>query len=416
VHFLRKLVTSRPSTAARSAYTEAAAALLHVFPNISPKLLFGEQQVSGTDSKPFSYLFINLLLIDIRSSFPNLLSQLNSPDYPAISKRLSAAFDVVSNFIGYLVRSLDEEEKEEVHFPSSFTSMPPDLLLRLRKDIAETMSLTIEYLRDRWDASVAGAPGLHPSARTGSAATSEGNRLMLTWDSLKDNISSDSLVLASIRTLAIWLQEDENENLRNEAAGLTDMLIELYKSSPDTVLDFRYPNLTAFEAIMTTEDGVEGFTGQDGWEVLATDLSGIVRDTIGIGGQEVNDPHILKHVQESRRGIEIIRVMLLVMDHDSTTEPQERWMDLAKLAASMKRPVNHTIEILMEFEIAMLQLASALLDKAPPGVQKKYIPCTTALLGLANQLMLDVSQYQKPIQQEFRESLEDIVLALDNLR
>ncbi|RAL58488.1 hypothetical protein DID88_005192 [Monilinia fructigena] len=242
---LRALVNRRPTLAGRVAYTQAAAALLQAYPATCPSLLFNDESLNTSDksernSKPFSYLFVNLLLIDLRSSFPSLLAKLNSSDYSNISQRLAAAFDVISSFIGHLVRSLDDEDF------NAFT-ISPDLMLKLRKDIAETMSLSIEYLRDRWDASIAGASGLHPSARAGTTATSEGTRLTLTWDSMKDSVTADLLVLASIRALAIWIREDENENLRKETAGMMDMFIELYKISLKEDPDFRYPILLALE-------------------------------------------------------------------------------------------------------------------------------------------------------------------------
>ena len=271
---MRKLIISRPTLAGRAAYTQLAATLLQQYPLICPKLLFLDKTLPHEDKKPFSYLFINLLLIDLRSSFPTLLEQLNDEKYPAISQRLGAAFDILSSFIGFLVKSLDDESN------SSSFSIPPDLLLKLRKDIAETISLTIEYLRDRWDASIAGASGLHPSARTGTSATSEGTRLTLTWESMKDSVNTDPLILAAIRVLAIWIREDENDNLRNESAGLMDMFVELYKTSSLGTLDFRYPILLALEGMMITEDGVDNFLGQEGWQVMGQDLEALLRSTL----------------------------------------------------------------------------------------------------------------------------------------
>jgi len=372
---LKNLVISRPTQAGRAAYSQLAAALLQVYPSRSPSLLFGDDIVPNEDRKPFSNLFVNLLLIDIRSSFPSLLSQLNDSKYPAISQRLAAAFDIISSFIGFLVKSLDSEMD-----PAAF-SMPPDLLLKLRKDIAETMSLTIEYLRDRWDASVAGASGLHPTARTGTAATSEGTRLTLTWESMKDNVNADPLILAAIRTLAIWIREDENENLRNESAGLMDMLVELYKNYSPATLDFRYPILLALEGIMTTDDGIDGFLGQEGWQILMNDLEIIFRNTSNdisyIGSSKSN---------EAARGLEIVRVLLAVLDHPSTSSPQEDWMSVVKITTAMKPAPKTAPPIVLEFQIAMLQLSTALLSKAAGGIQKRYVTSNPALSGLTNQL------------------------------
>lgn len=391
-------MTSRPTSAGRSAYSQASAALLQAFPDRTSSLLFANETKSSKDEKPFSYLFINLLLIDVRSSIPSLLSKLNSTDYPDISKRLAAAFDVISSFIGFLVRSL---ELQDVSTSEIRLSIPPDLLLQLRKNIAETMSLTIEYLRDRWDASIAGVSGLHREARTGTSVTSAGTRLTLTWDSMKDNVGTDPLILASIRTLAIWLREDENANLRKESAGLADMLVELYQHSPDAEIDFRYPILMAFEGILVSEEGVDAFLAQDGWQSLSADLLSI--------NQALD-------VVNAARGIEIIRVLLAIIDCESTTEPQESWMTIVTATSSLK-PNNSTQPDIIECQIAMLQLSVALLELASSGMQKRHFTKISAILGLANQLSSHVQRsLPQPIAGELEESLQDVIMALENLR
>jgi hypothetical protein len=406
ISMLRKLVTSRPTLSGRAAYTQLASTLLQAYPATCPSLIFQDNAPSNADAKPFSYLFVNLLLIDIRSSFPTLLTQLNSIEYPATSQRLAAAFDVISSFIGFLIRSLDDM--------SGFVafSMPPDLLLKLRKGIAETMSLTIEYLRDRWDASYAGASGLHPSARIGTAATYEGTRLTLTWDSMKDDVKSDPLILAGIRALAIWIREDENENLRNEMAGIMDMLVVLYKTSTPEKLDFRYPILIALEGILATEDGIEPFLGQDGWQVVFRDLEIILRDI----SKELESTS-LPSSNEAARGLEIVRVLLAVVDHDSTSFLQEEWMGAVTTAALMKPPSFASAPIVLEFQISVLQLATALLSQAAGGMQKRYATSNAALSGLANQLEDIVQRMDdKAEATEFMGLLEDVGLDLQNLR
>lgn len=406
VSSLRKLVSRKPTAASRAAYTRLAAALLQAFPVQCPILLFKDDISANADSKPFSYLFVNLLLIDLRSSFPSLLAQLNSADYSSISQRLAAAFDVLSSFIGFLVRSLDDE----IGVPSF--SMPPDLLLKLRKDIAETMSLTIEYLRDRWDASIAGASGLHPSARSGTAATSEGTRLTLTWESMKDDVTADPLVLAGIRALAIWIREDENENLRSESAGLMDMFIELYKASSIGALDFRYAVLLALEVILASEDGTEGFLGQDGWVVVFEDLQSILKSIT-----ESSSIRDAAPLAQAARGLEIVRVLLAVVDHPSTSLPQENWMEAIKVTASMKPCATPAPSLVLELQIAALQLSTALLSKAAGGVQKRHVTSISALSGLVSQLKsLTKGLSNETDKVEFADLLEDVSLELDNLR
>lgn len=396
-------MVSKPTLAGRTAYTHLASALLQTYPAVVPRLLFKDGALQNPESKPFSYLFINLLLIDIRSSFPSLLAQLNSTSYPEISQRLSAAFDTISTFIGFLVRSLDGD--------SSSFSMPPDLLLKLRKDIAETISLAIEYLRDRWDASIAGASGLHPSARTGTAATSEGTRLTLTWDSMKDNVIADSLILASIRTLAIWIREDENENLRNESAGLMDMLLELYKTSSSETLDFRYPILLALEGILITDDGVDRLLEQEGWQTLIQDLEVVLKTT-------TNDTTVgnTTKISNAARGLQIVRVLLAIIDHPSTSSPREDWMTAVQLTSSIKPP-SEAPAVILEFQIAMLQLSTALLSKASGGMQKRHVTSNAALSGLTKQLDgLVKGLSDKHEATELTELLDDVSLDLENLR
>ncbi|KAH7348543.1 Neurochondrin-domain-containing protein [Rhexocercosporidium sp. MPI-PUGE-AT-0058] len=400
---LRKLVASKPTATGRAAYTQLAATLLQAYPATCPSLLFKHDASGNADSKPFSYLLINLLLIDVRSSFPSLLAKLNSDEYPAVSQRLAAAFDVISNFIGFLVRSLDDESV------SAF-SMTPDLLLKLRRDIAETMSLNIEYLRDRWDASIAGTSGLHPSARSGTAATSEGTRLTLTWESMKDNVNADPLILAGIRALAIWIREDENENLRNETAGLMDMFMDLYKSSLHSTLDFRYPILLALEGIMINEEGIDGFLGQDGWLVVFEDLKSILKTAN-------EQPTISQSSAEAGRGLQIVRVLLAIIDHEATSFPREDWMAVVTTTTSMHVTATAASPVVLEFYIAMLQLASALLSQSSGGMTKRYITSLPALSGLVKQLKALVKNMNDEAESsELMGLLDDVALDLENLR
>ncbi|TGO38163.1 hypothetical protein BHYA_0080g00110 [Botrytis hyacinthi] len=408
---LRELVNRKPTLAGRVAYTQAAAALLQAYPVTCPSLLFNDESLhtsnkNESNSKPFSYLFVNLLLIDLRSSFPSLLAKLNNSDYSSISQRLAAAFDVLSSFIGYLVRSLDEENSK------TFT-MPPDLMLKLRKDIAETMSLAIEYLRDRWDASIAGASGLHPSARAGTAATSEGTRLTLTWDSIQDKVTVDPLILASIRALAIWIREDENENLRKESAGMMDMFIELYKISSMDEPDFRYPILLALEGIMTTEDGVEAFLNQDGWQVVSEDLFHILSNIADTASLTIPQSSI---TAEAARGLQIVRILLAVIDEESTSYIKQKWLTLISTTSTMNLPTSSSSSVVIELHIAMLQLSTALLSKAGEGMRKRYANDQKVQRKMAEELEVIVGTMRdKQEADEFKELLSDVMLDLENL-
>lgn len=404
---LRKLVVSRPTSAGRAAYTQAAATLLQAFPHHTPTLLFETKSAKEKDPdvKPFTYLFINLLLIDIRSSYPSLLPKLNSAQYPALAKRLAAAFDVVSSFVGFLVRSLDNEQGDFL--------MPPDLLLKLRKDIAETIALTCEYLRDRYDAAVAGALGLDSEVR-GGPATYGGTRLQIAYGSIRDDIPNDALVLASIRTLAIWLREDENEKLRGEAAGLTDLFTALYKASSSNDLDFRFPILTALEATLTTEQGVDTFLEQETWNVLAEDLASIVQSTLRKGKQQGLSIQKARAEQDASRGIEIVRVLLAAVDDFAVTEPLTAWMQVVPAAAGLNIAKDTlTSPTWLELEIAIMQLATALLNKASSGLRRQYRENMAALRGLMNGLK---GKCEQGGLDDLREAVDDVIIELENLR
>ncbi|PTB36509.1 uncharacterized protein TrAFT101_010392 [Trichoderma asperellum] len=388
ISYIRNLVTSRPNSAARSAYTNAAASLLRVYPIAASELIFKAER---SDEKPFSYLFVNLLLIDIRSSAPLLLEQLNKPGYSNLSRRLASAFDIICIFIGHLVRSLEDESLESL-------IMSPDNLLKLRKGISETMSVTIEYLRDRWDATYAGAMGLHPDARSGKAETSMGSRLTLTWDSLENLADEDPFILSAVRALALWLREDENDMLRKEATGLTDMFMDLYRGSSAEKLDFRSPTLVALEALVTFEKGRNILLQHDGWKTLSQDLSGILRQNASAISES-----------ETSRGIEIVRVLLQVAEESNGTN--EEWMNLITAVAAWDVFLQQEPSpLVLELQVAVLQLCCALLIKASPGMRKRFAHSVSALVGIATQLERGI-----PRDGLLREDIEDVLGVLGNL-
>lgn len=370
VSYIQNLVVSRPNANARAAYTNAAASLLQSYPDQAPKLLFTDKR---TEEKPFGYLFVNLLLIDIRSSAPSLLQQLNQPEYAHTSRRLASAFDTISIFVGFLVRSLEDESLETM-------VMAPDSLLKLRKGISETMSVTVEYLRDRWDASVAGAIGLHPDARTGTAETFAGSHFTLAWDSMKDNADEDPLIQSAVRALALWLREDDNEMLRKEATGLTDMFLDLYQSSESHKLDFRSPVLVAFEALMSLRKGRTIFLEQGGWAILTRDLSAILREETTSNNET-----------EASRGIEIVRVLLSALENSDTANTTDEQLDFITTVAAWSYDTKEQPHIVKEFEVGVMMLCCTILAGAAPGVRKRYVHSIHALRGIATALQQAVA-------------------------
>ncbi|KAH0544933.1 hypothetical protein FGG08_001013 [Glutinoglossum americanum] len=379
---IQKTILAQPTFAARKSCTIICSALLQLYPETSPSLLFrssskGKEPAATTlESKPFAYLFINLILIDIRSSFPSLFEHLASHGYSSIAERLTAGFVIVAAFVGFLVKSLDEEAGEDTG--GIFLQIEPDLLLKLRRDIAETMGLTIEFLRDRWDGIA--APRLDESSRTPPAG--RGTPLSLTWDTREGGLAQDHFVLAAVRTLALWLREDENETLRREASGIMDVFLGLYKQSSSgsgatapisgtgsqdmKPIDFRLAILTALEGILTTDDGIEAFQESNGWEILwEHDLSKLLT-----GGNT-------KSSEATSRGIEVIRVLLAVVEYDGEKmSSKEEWMDVVKAAAALPPPSPSESDAGSsseeELQLSLFQFATEILSRAPVGLRRRF--------------------------------------------
>ena len=297
-----------------------------------------------SDQKPESYLFVTMLLIDIRSTIPSLLEKLHTEEYSVICERLCKAYDLTSAFIGFLIQSLETMSTGET--PSIPAPMPGDLLLKIRTNISETLFLTIEHVRDRYDSSTAGAAGLHPSARTSASAP-----LPIAWDT-SSGMFNDALTLSQLRTLSLWLRDEENDALRREAAGIMDVLIALYQHQNDQ--DFRSPVLVALEGIIETPEGIEAFLHEGGWETLFKDLS-----------------TILSSQSSQALGIEIVRVLLTVAESDVAGPAKEDWVSTA-VTLTQKYLIRSTPAPALELPIAVAQLATELLHRAPRGVQKRY--------------------------------------------
>jgi hypothetical protein len=317
-----------------------------------------------------------------------LLEQLNSPEYQKISRRLASAFDVIAIFVGFLVRSLDDDGP---------MVMQADSLLKLRKAISETMSVTIEYLRDRWDASFAGAMGLHPEARVSTAETEMGSRQTLHWDSMTNTADEDPLTLSALRALSLWLREEDNDTLLKEATGLTDMLMELYQSSSPERIDFRPAALVALEALVMIEKGREMLIKQEGWKILSRDLASTLQEFSRLGPDD------------ARRGIDIVRVLISIAEQERTGTAEE-WMDLITVVAAWDVSEQPQDPLMREFELAVLQLCSTVLERANEGMKRRYRLSKSAIYGLASRLAETIDQ-----DDVLREQMDDVLAALRSI-
>lgn len=379
---MRNLSTNRPNAASRSAYTNCAGALLLIYPESTPQLLFLDETDS---SKPFSYLFINLILTDLRATLPSLLAKLNDPDYPQISQRLTSALDILTAFIGQLIAWMEELDNPTPNTDSAqWLRMPPDLVLKLSTSIGEALSVTMEYLRDRWDASVAGAQGLHPEARAGNAHTEFGSRKTLAWDTKDESAATDAFILSAIRAVALWVRDDDGDVLRKEAAGLMDMLMELYQNSGSVAsqpngLDYRLPVLAALEGVLRTWNGIEAFNSHGGWRVMSRDMLKVL---------EESSTSISLPKADLIRGSRIALVLQIVIEDEGSTS--EDWMGIVTAVAAYDVPTigdeSNDTRALLDFQVDVLQLAATLLANASAGMRKRFIHSAGAIRGIAEQL------------------------------
>ena len=390
---------NRSGPQSRQSAVLLSATLLRLYPSHTPALLFNPKPLSATskDSKSASYLFVNLLLIDIRSSIPSLLETLNSPSYPQTSNRLAASYDLTSAFISFLIQSLDSE--------SSSLPFSPSLLLNLRTSISQSLSLTIEYLRDRYDASIAGAPGLHPSARTRVDPSSTSGPLSITWDSATGGMETDPLTLAQVRTLALWLREDDGETLKKEAAGITDLFLALYTSTTlknddeNKNLDFKSPVLIALEGLMTTTEALESFLGNSGFETLLADL------------QTILSPETFPRNRDSSAiALSIVRVLQLVVTAEEVGPAKEEWIGIVQLVSGFKllddndNDGGNEEKETLDLKIELALLAADLIARFPPGVLRRR----KALLAKAGEVVQKMIA-REGVDEETKMELEGVV-------
>lgn len=353
----------------REAAVTLAATSLHSFPLIFPSLLFGGARLadSSEDFKPLSYLFVKLLIVDIRSSIPSLQTSVSSNDLQTL-ERIAASYDILSAFVGFLIQLLDDSPG----LPTPPVQISPSLLLQLRADISEAMSLTIEFLRDRFD--IFTSQPVH-SNLIDSIPTSD----MVA--------AKDPLTLSQLRTLALWLREDDNDALREEASSLIDVFLTLYALDNQS-LEFRSPILIALEGILNIPEGVEAFLAADGWSILTLDLQNILSLSSG----------------DTHRGIEIVRILLTVAESDFVGPAKEDWMKIINFACSDS---SYASSDELELNVSIAQLAVEVLTRAPRNLRRKW-------LGAANQVRAMVMGIlrRENLENSVRNGAEEVVHAL----
>lgn len=385
-------------SALRSAPPKTTTQVLQILGTLAPtkegsQVLFGAtDKDKKSDKKPESYIFVTVLLIDIRSTIPSLQEKLHSAEYREISERIANAYEIISAFIGFLVHfeAMDSDNEDDGPGSSFSAPMPVDLLMKLRANISEVMSLTIEHLRDRYDSSTAGAAGLHPSARAPNGRSS--NPLPIAWDT-SSGILEDPLTLSQLRPLSLWLSGDDNQALRREASGIMDVLLSLYQCASNR--DFPSAVLLCLEGIIEIPEGVEAFLREEGWAILAADLE-----------------HILRIPQEHAHGIEIVRILLGVLEADVTGPAKDEWMSIIDLARQSVAQAPERTDPALDLGVAIFQLSVELMIRAPRNIRNRKRDGVVEIRDYAKVLLL---AHSDGLSGDARDSLEEAVQGFDSL-
>jgi len=336
----------------RNQFVLFAGTLLRSLPSdlkFANKLYLGGMDPSDFQHSTFAHLFVILLLADIESTIPNLMSRLTSSQYPNDALRLALSYDLIGAFLSLLLQMLGDESDESDEQWKNL--IPIDSLLKFRSNLGQVLSVTIEYLGDRWNASHGGAPGLHSSARAPKPGVNL-EPLPLTWDNLGLPISKDPFTLSALRVLSIWISED-GSTLQQELASIMDALLFLYAESiePDTI-DCRSPILDILPYLFWNTDSntIDSFLEHDGWLILSRDFS-----------ESLESPM-------TNRGEQILWALQIVVQSDHINASREGWMQMIFVLSQLDLNQEATKSLIF----SALSLANELYEKAPKRLQKLY--------------------------------------------
>lgn len=317
---LQRITYARPSREERRCCVSICNSILQVYP---ARLLFSQQNrapVPGTD-KPYAFLFVQLVTIDIRASFSSLVESIGTPQYEESAMAQTGAINILAEYLMFLLTADDFGQ----------IGLEPDALLRLRHDIGDTFSLGIEFLRDIWDNGSEAA--LLENAKPIDSETQEKSPAVLA------NQESDPVVTSMVRALSLWIRDDEG--LRKEAAGLTDVFLDLWDKSPQLSVDYRPWLVAAFHGIIEDKAGLRRFSEEAAWKRIWVDLKATYLS--------------VTHADDAVR-LAIDEATLLAAYVQNAVLGDSSWV--TELVDMLKVPVSHAGPLL-ELEIALLSLASA---------------------------------------------------------
>lgn len=358
-------------------------------------------KTSNPDQPPLSYLLLTTTHADIMATVPYLQESLRSDDYETISSRLTKEYDVISSFIGYLVTDMDANEGgDDFSLP-----MLPDLLLKIQGKITDILNVTIEHLRDRYDACGTGALGLRASAPASNGTTSRGPpNAAEAYAAMLD----DPLTLSQIQTLSLWLANEDEEALRKAAAGIMDVFKTIYHpaqaghSLASKQSRARCCVLEALSGITQTTEGVEAFLRQDWWTTLTKDLEEQVGLILSTGNEEV-------------RCITILNILVTVLNSGATPNPKEQWIS-GMLNISNDLMKSADLQHHWDVAVGTCDLVVSLFQRTTVRIRDKYQGQATQLITRVQELLKDETSLKDEADSQIREDLENVVRDLGALR
>ena len=360
-----------------------------------------DSKTSNPDQPPLSYLLLTTIHADIMATVPYLQESLRSDDYEPTSSRLIKEYDVISSFIGYLVTDMDANDGgDELSLP-----MLPDLLLKIQGKITDILNVTVEYLRDRYDASATGVLGPRASVPSSNGANSGGPP---TAAEASGAMLDDPLTLSQVQALSLWLANEDKEGLRKATAGIMDVLKTIYQPAraghflASEQSQARCCVLEALSGITQTTEGVEAFLREDWWTSLTEDLG----ELVGL---------ILSKANEDAQCITILNILVTVLNSAATPRPKEQWISkMFKINKDLMQSAD--LQHHWDVVVSTCDLLVSLLQGTTVENGYKFQGRAMHLVNTVEHLLKDETSLKEEANWQIREDLKNVVRDLRHLR
>ncbi|MCJ1310584.1 hypothetical protein MMC25_004249 [Agyrium rufum] len=228
-----------------------ASTLITQYPQHFPSVMFYSlaQSEATSDAKPPTYVFVKMVIVEIRATLLVLPEvPVRTPEFVSKALQASQCYIILCGFISYLVSD------------DTPSLLSPDLLLRLRKDIAELLSETISYFREAFEGAT--------DQKSIEAEKDESQSVQR--QDVTTILRNSPLILAQIQTLGLWLREDDGEALKVEAASMMENLLDMLKQ--ETSHSNHDAIVVALEGICMVPEGAKAFMERSGWQTLVAML------------------------------------------------------------------------------------------------------------------------------------------------